>query len=71
MSDKELMTQVMEKISSSPDARKQLATAIGAANPAEVQRVAAQIGVELSAERAAQLTATVRGQSKGGYLFLT
>jgi len=38
MSNKELMVGVMEKISNNPEARKQLAQAIGTGNPAEVQR---------------------------------
>lgn len=71
MSNKELMVTVMDKISNNPEARKQLAQAIGTGNPAEVQRTAAGFGVELSGEHAAQLTSAVRSKSGGGYLFIT
>lgn len=71
MSNKELMVSVMEKISNNPEARRQLATAIGTGSPAEVQRTASSLGVELTTERAAQLTASVRASGPGGHLFLT
>ena len=51
--------------------RKALAAAIGSGDPAAVQRAAAGIGVDLTGEGAAQLTAAVRASGKPGYLFLT
>ena len=71
MSDKQLMNDVMEKISNDPAARRTLAAAIGTGSADEVRRAAAGLGVELSEERAAQLTASVRANSTAGYLFLT
>ena len=61
MKDRDQIAQVISRVSEDPAARKQLAAALASGSPEQIQQVAAQFGVELSAERAAQIAGRPSG----------